>query len=87
MAPTDHRDKPGMDRSFPASTRPRGQAPSGAELGALGLFLAAAVLIPLLAGIVLDAILGHGGRFLFAGLLLGVIAGAGVVYTRFRRYL
>lgn len=87
MAPTDHREKPAMDRSFPASTKTRGQAPSGAELAGLGVFLAAAVILPLLAGILVDAILGHGGRFLFVGLLLGVIAGVAIVYTRFRQYL
>lgn len=64
-----------------------GDAPSGRELAGLGGFLAAAVLLPLLAGIVIDAVLGHGGRFLFFGLLVGVVAGVAVVYTRFRRYL
>jgi F0F1-type ATP synthase assembly protein I len=62
-------------------------APSGRELIGLSLFLAAVVLVPLLAGLALDSAARTGPLFLLIGLLVG-IAGAGAgVYTRFRRYL
>jgi hypothetical protein len=86
MAPKDHRNDPGMDHPSHAPARPRGQPPSGGELAGLSIFLAAVVLLPLLAGIALDNLL-HAGIFLFAGLLIGILAGIGVVYTRFRAYL
>jgi len=51
----------------------------------LGIFLAAAVIVPLVAGILLDGVLRSGPLFLFVGLLVGVAAAAAVVYTRFIR--
>ena len=68
--------------------RPGGRdAPSGTELIGLSVLLAAAVIIPLLVGIALDGALRTGPTFLFAGLVVGIIAAGVAVYTRFRRYL
>jgi F0F1-type ATP synthase assembly protein I len=57
------------------------------ELAGLSVMVAAAVVIPLLVGIALDAALGTGPGFLFGGLAVGIVAGGATVYTRFRRYL
>ena len=63
------------------------RGPTGAELAGLGLFLAAAVVLPLLGGILIDNLWQRSPLFLFIGLVLGIIAGVAVVYTRIRRYL
>jgi hypothetical protein len=86
MAPNDRRKDPGMDHPSHTAATPRGRAPSGGELAGLGIFLAAAILIPLLAGILLASLVG-GAVFIFIGLLVGIIAGVAVVYTRARQYL
>ena len=87
MAPTDKRKEPGMDHPTHAAAAPRGRAPSGGELAGLGVLLAAVVVLPLLVGAVLDSAVHTGPLLLFAGLLIGIVAGAAVVYTRFKQYL
>ncbi|HLQ61321.1 MAG TPA: hypothetical protein VK131_05605 [Candidatus Acidoferrales bacterium] len=64
-----------------------GQGPSGGELIGLGVFLAAAVVVPLILGIALDGALHSGPLFLFVGLGLGVVAAAAGLYMRLSRYL
>jgi len=76
-----------MDHPHHAAAAPRGRAPSGGELAGLGVFLAVAVVLPLLIGAVLDNVLHTAPLLLFGGLLIGIIAGGAVVYSRFRRYL
>jgi len=61
--------------------------PRGTELLGLGVFLAAAFIVPFVAGLVLDAAVHTSPLFLFAGLVVGIVAGGAVVYTRFKRYL
>jgi F0F1-type ATP synthase assembly protein I len=85
MAPKDHREEPGMDH--PSNASARGRTPSGGELAGLGVFLAAVVVIPLIAGIVLDNLLRVSPLFFFLGLLIGIAGGVAVVYTSMRRYL
>jgi len=76
-----------MDVPHHAAATPRGRAPSGGELAGLGVFLAAAVVLPLLIGAVLDNVIHTAPLLLFAGLVVGIAAGGAVVYTRFKRYL
>jgi F0F1-type ATP synthase assembly protein I len=76
-----------MDHPRHAAVAPRGRAPSGGELVGLGVFLAAAVVLPLLIGAVLDSVIHTAPLFLFLGLLLGIVAGGAMVYTRFKQYL
>jgi F0F1-type ATP synthase assembly protein I len=53
----------------------------------LGALLAGAVVAPILAGIVLDGALRTSPVFLFAGLVLGIVASVAVVYVRYvKRY-
>ena len=62
------------------------RGPTGAELGGLGLFLAAAFIVSFLAGLALDAILRTSPFFLFLGLLAGIAAAAGGLFARWKRY-
>jgi F0F1-type ATP synthase assembly protein I len=68
---------------------PKGaEEPSGTDLIGLGVFLAASVIVPLVGGLLLDAGLHTEPLFFFIGLVVGIVAAASVVYTRFvRRYL
>jgi F0F1-type ATP synthase assembly protein I len=64
------------------------QGPTGAELAGLGVFLAAAFIIPVLLGVILDGALHTSPVFVFVGLVVGIIAAVAVVYTRYvKRYL
>ena len=76
-----------MDRPHHTAAAPRGRAPSGGELAGLGVFLAAVVVLPLVIGAVLDNVIHTAPLLLFAGLVIGIVAGGAVVYTRFKRYL
>ncbi|TMC03681.1 MAG: hypothetical protein E6J41_26720 [Chloroflexi bacterium] len=64
-----------------------GQGPSGMELLGLAVLLAAAVVVPLVLGLVIDSAAHSGPTFFFIGLFLGVVAAVATVYTRFKRYL
>jgi len=57
------------------------------ELLGLAALIAAAVVVPLVLGLAIDAAAHSAPVFFFIGLLLGVIAAVATVYTRFRRYL
>jgi len=87
MAPNDKRKEPGMVHPTSDAAPPRGRAPSGGELAGLGVLLAAVVILPLLIGAVIDGVAHTAPLLLFAGLLIGIIAGGVVVYTRFKPYL
>lgn len=63
------------------------QGPSGTELLGLGALLAAAVVVPLVAGLAVDRVVHTGPVFLLIGLSVGIVAACAVTYTRFRRYL
>ena len=76
-----------MDHPKDAAAAPHGRAPTGGELAGLGVFLAAVVVLPLLMGAVLDNVIHTAPLLLFAGLVIGIVAGGAVVYTRFKRYL
>jgi len=61
--------------------------PTGAELMGLGALLAGAVVVPIVLGIVLDGALRTSPLFMFAGLVVGILASIGVVYVRYvKRY-
>lgn len=60
--------------------------PSGLELAGLGGYIAAALVVPLLAGLKLDDVLHSSPLGLALGLLLGIVACCSGVYIRYRRY-
>ncbi|HKF74724.1 MAG TPA: AtpZ/AtpI family protein [Candidatus Dormibacteraeota bacterium] len=57
------------------------------ELLGLAVLLAAAVVVPLVVGVLLDAAVHRAPVFSLIGLLLGVVAAVATGYTRFRRFL
>lgn len=61
--------------------------PSGSELLGLGLALAASVLVPLFAGVGLDALLHTSPVGLLVGLAVGVTVASVTMFQRFKRYL
>jgi F0F1-type ATP synthase assembly protein I len=63
------------------------QGPSGMELLGMAVLLAAAVVVPLVLGLVIDSAVHRAPTFFFIGLLVGVVAAIAIVYTRFKRYL
>jgi len=63
------------------------QGPTGAELAGLGVVLAAAFVVPMVLGVVLDGALHTSPLFVFVGLAVGILAAVAVVYVRYvRRY-
>lgn len=68
--------------------RPPSTGPSGAELAGLGMALAAAVVVPMVLGLLLDGALRTSPLFVFVGLAVGIIAAVALVYARYvRRYM
>ncbi len=59
---------------------------SNAEMLGLGLYLAIAVAIPLLAGWQLGGLVGAPTLGVLAGVSLGIVAAGWIVYLRLRRY-
>ena len=53
----------------------------------LGVFVAAAFVIPFVAGLALDSLTHTSPLFLFVGLVLGIAAAAAGLYQRLKRYL
>lgn len=62
-------------------------SPSGTELLGVGGMVAGAVVVPLVAGLALDAALHTGPILTLVGLALGIVAAGATLFVRFRRYL
>lgn len=67
--------------------QPGAEPPTGPELLGVGGMIAGAVLVPLVAGLALDAALHRGPVLTLVGLGVGIVAGAATLYVRFKRYL
>jgi hypothetical protein len=65
----------------------RQHGPTGTELAGLGLLVAAAVVLPMLAGLGIDALLHISPAGLLLGLVAGVIIAAVSVYSQYKRYM
>ncbi len=63
------------------------RGPTGAELAGLGLFIAAAFIVPFVGGLVLDGLLHTSPVFVFTGLVVGIGAAVAGLYQRLKRYL
>ena len=57
------------------------------EFLGISVLMAAAVVVPLVIGLVIDTAAHRAPTFLFIGLFVGIVAAAATVYTRFKRYL
>jgi F0F1-type ATP synthase assembly protein I len=64
--------------------RPSSQVPSGADMAGIGLYFAAAVLLPLLGGVGLDKVFGTAPVFVLVGLVVGLAAGATGIWLKVR---
>jgi Na+/proline symporter len=65
----------------------RGSSPSGLELAGLGLYLAVAVAVPLLVGVLVDRAAHSSPLGLLAGLVVGIAAAVIGLWAELRRYL
>jgi hypothetical protein len=70
----------------PHDRPPPGAGVSNAEMLGLGLYLALAVMVPLLLGWQLGTLAGAPTAGVAAGLVLGIVAAGSIVYLRLRRY-
>jgi F0F1-type ATP synthase assembly protein I len=61
--------------------------PTRGDYAGLGAGLAGAFLVPLLAGIAVDAAAHTGPVFLFIGLGLGIVLAAVTAFVRFKQFL
>jgi len=58
--------------------------PTGADMAGIGVYFAAAVLIPLLAGVGLDKAFHTAPVFVLVGLFVGLAAGAAGIWLKVR---
>ena len=57
---------------------------SGSDLAGIGLYLAGAVLVPLIGGVLLDSALHTAPVFVLIGLFVGLVAGGVVIWLKVR---
>ena len=62
----------------------RNTGPSGADMAGLGIYLAAAVLLPIVGGVALDKALNTAPVFVLIGLFVGLVAGAAGIWLKVR---
>jgi hypothetical protein len=65
----------------------RNRGLSGLELAGLGIFLAIVVVVPLIAGLLLDQVAHTTPLGLVLGLLIGIVAAGYGLWAQLRRYL
>jgi F0F1-type ATP synthase assembly protein I len=63
---------------------PSSNPPTGSDLAGIGLYLAGAVLVPLVAGVLLDGALHTAPVFVLIGLFVGLIAGGVAIWLKVR---
>src|SRR5258706_9374029 len=58
--------------------------PTGADMAGIGIYLAAAVLLPIVGGVALDKALNTAPVFVLVGLFVGLVAGAAGIWLKVR---
>ena len=58
---------------------------TGSDLAGIGLYLAGAVLVPLLGGVLLDNVLHTAPVFVLVGLCVGLVAGGIAIWLKVRQ--
>ena len=66
--------------------RPTSQGPSGADMAGVGIYFAAAALLPILGGVALDGALHTSPLFVLVGLFVGLVAGGTAIYLKVREF-
>jgi len=64
-----------------------GRSPGGGELAGLGAAIAGAMILPLVAGAVIDGAFRTGPVFLLIGVAVGIVGAGATAYVRIKRYL
>ena len=67
--------------------RPSSTGPSGADMAGIGVYFAAAVLIPIVIGAVLDGRFHTAPWLVLVGLFLGLAAGAAAIWLKLREFV
>lgn len=60
--------------------------PTGADMAGIGIYFAACVLVPLLAGVAVDRWLNTAPVFVLVGLVVGLAAGATGIWLKIREF-
>lgn len=60
--------------------------PTGADMAGIGIYFAASVLLPLLAGVAVDRWLKTAPVFVLVGLVVGLAAGATGIWLKVREF-
>jgi F0F1-type ATP synthase assembly protein I len=63
---------------------PPSNPPTGSDLAGIGLYLAGAVLLPLIGGVVLDNVFHSAPVFVLIGLFVGLVAGGIAIWLKVR---
>jgi F0F1-type ATP synthase assembly protein I len=63
---------------------PPSNPPTGSDLAGIGLYLAGAVLLPLIGGVLLDNVLHTAPVFVLIGLFVGLVAGGVAIWLKVR---
>jgi len=64
----------------------RNTGPSGADMAGIGLYFAAAALLPILGGAFLDSRLHTAPVLVIVGLFVGLVAGGTAIWLKFREF-
>jgi F0F1-type ATP synthase assembly protein I len=60
--------------------------PTGADMAGIGIYFAAAVLLPLLGGVALDKVFNTAPVFVLIGLVVGLVIGSVGLWFRVREF-
>ncbi|HEX3508582.1 MAG TPA: AtpZ/AtpI family protein [Candidatus Dormibacteraeota bacterium] len=63
---------------------PPSNPPTGSDLAGIGLYLAGAVLLPLIGGVILDNVFHSAPVFVLIGLFVGLVAGGVAIWLKVR---
>ena len=66
--------------------RPTSQGPSGADMAGVGIYFAAAALLPILGGVALDRLFDSSPVFVLIGLVVGLVAGGAAIWIKVREF-
>ena len=66
--------------------RPSNQGPTGADMAGIGIYLAAAVLLPILGGVALDGLFHSSPVCVLIGLIVGLVAGGAAIWLKVREF-
>ncbi len=65
---------------------PSKAGPTGADMAGIGIYFAAAALLPIIAGVLLDGALHTAPLFVLVGLFVGLAAGGTAMWLKLREF-